>query len=396
LQPQQIEVAPMVTPFTPRFPASEVEDLKRRLAATRFPPALPDCGWERGIDRGYLAELVEYWAAGFSWPDQETRLARFPQFRVRLGENDIHFVHVRGKGPAPYPLILTHGWPSSFLEFLPMVERLTDPAAAGGSAADSFDLVIPSLPGFGFSQGPLGSYKEVAALWSELMTKVLGYERFGAHGGDIGAGVTSRMGLHFPRGLDGIHVLSAPTYVPGESEPTQEERDYLQYVEWWTEHEGGYHHQQRTRPRTLGVALNDSPAGLAAWIAEKWQAWIQAGMRLDEAIPRDDLLANITLYWLTGTATSSMEMYWHNRNRPSAAWGKERVGIPARLLLTTEPVDLIPESAARRCYADLSYARVPRGGHFLAAEQPETLADDLRTFFRGFRPGQQARRSASP
>jgi microsomal epoxide hydrolase len=375
----------MLRPFASSFPAAAIDDLQRRIRATRLPSHLPPRGWELGTDRDDLAPILEYWGSEFSWPAFERFLAGFPQFVAEVGEHEIHFVHVRGKGPAPYPLILTHGWPSSFLEFLPLVELLADPGACGGDPADAFDLVIPSVPGFGFTSGPVGSYTETAKLWTDLMAEVLGYERYGAHGGDIGAGITSRMGLYFGGRLDAIHVLSAPTYVHGAEQPTAEEREYLDYFSWWEEHEGAYAHQQRTRPRTLGIALEDSPAGLASWIIEKWRAWIETGTRLEEAVALDHLLANVSLYWLTGTATSSMEMYWHNRNRPTAAWPDRRVSLPARLLLTTERVDLMPESAARRIYADLSYARSPRGGHFLAAEQPRLLVEDLRSFFRRFR-----------
>lgn len=373
----------MVRPFKFEAPQEQLDDLSARLATTRLPPPAERADWALGTPAAYLREVVDYWRSGFSWRAVEQRLARLPHYIATIGEHEVHFLHVRGTGANPYPLILTHGWPSSFLEFLSLVPLLTE-AVPDGAPPLSFDLVIPSLPGYGFSRGPLGSYTEVAELWVELMRDQLGYRRFGAHGGDIGAGVTSRMGLYHPDSVEAIHVLSAPPFVAGEGALSAEEERYLAYGRWWDEQEGAYAHLQRTRPFTLGAALEDSPAGLAAWLLEKWHGWSDGRYDVEKRLGRDFLLANVTLYWLTSTITSSMEMYWHNRNRPRAAWPDKKVAVPARLFLTTEPVDLVPESAARRVYADLSYGLALEGGHFLAAEQPELLAADLRQFFRPF------------
>jgi pimeloyl-ACP methyl ester carboxylesterase len=374
----------MVRPFTYEAAQDQLDDLTGRLALARLPATSTGGERQLGISLASLESMMDYWRLKFDWRAVERRVFQLPNFMADIDGHDIHFLHVRGSGSDSYPLILTHGWPSSFLEFLEIIPLLTQPHPRSGEAPVTFDLVIPSLPGYGFSRGPVGSYTDVADLWVKLMTETLGYQRFGAHGGDIGAGITSRMGLYHRDHVEAIHVLSAPKFIRPDGESTAEERLYLEYVEWWEEHEGAYAHQQRTRPHTLGVALNDSPAGLAAWILEKWQAWSDSGTNIEMALGADALLANITLYWLTSTITSSMEMYWHNRNGPRAPWPDARVDVPSRLFLTTEAVDLIPESAASRVYADLSYGRAPVGGHFLAAEQPAILAEDIRRFFSPF------------
>ena len=294
-----------VEPFRIAVPQATLDDLAERLARTRWPGALDGAGWEDGTSRAYLHELVAWWQTGFDWRAQEAAINRFPQFRATVDGVGLHFVHVRGKGPAPLPLVCTHGWPSTFYELLPLVPLLTDPAGHGGDPADAFDVVIPSLPGYGFSD-PLqgrGSANRVPELWTRLMREVLGYEQFGAHGGDIGAMVANRLALEHPERLVGIHVTRpADPYIgPGAAPLTEAEQALLPSRARWHEVEGGYVHLQRTRPQTLAYGLADSPVGLAAWIVEKWRAWSDGDGQVERRFTKDQLLTTVMLYWVTGT-----------------------------------------------------------------------------------------------
>jgi pimeloyl-ACP methyl ester carboxylesterase len=290
-----------------------LDDLDARLARTRWPGELDGAGWEDGTSPAFLQELVGWWQTGFDWRAQEAAINRFPQFRATVDGIGLHFVHVRGKGPAPLPLVLTHGWPSTFYELLPLVPLLTDPAGHGGDPADAFDVVIPSLPGYGFSD-PLqgrGSSNRVPKLWVQLMSKVLGYKRFGAHGGDIGAMVANRLALEHPERLVGIHVTRAadPYVGPGAAPLTIAEQALLAARARWHEAEGGYVHRQRTRPQTLAYGLADSPVGLAAWILEKWQAWSDCDGQVERRFTKDQLLTTVMLYWVTGTIGPSFRFH---------------------------------------------------------------------------------------
>jgi epoxide hydrolase len=320
----------------------------------------------------------------------------------------LHFVHVPGTGPAPLPLVLTHGWPSSFYELLSLVPLLTNPASHGGDPADAFDVVIPSLPGYGFSD-PLvarGSSARIPELWVRLMTEVLGYGRFGAHGGDIGAYVTSRLGYEFPDQVVGIHVtmVAEADLGPGAKPPSDAERAFLAERVAGQETGGGYAHLQRTRPQTLAYGLADSPVGLAAWIVDKWREWSDCGGDPERRFAKDQLLTNVTLYWVTGTIGSSFRVYrdWAlgMADRPEAWQGRDRGKVPAGIEPRPLPVgeqitvptavplfhERWPREWAERVYGDLRrFTQMPRGGHFPAMEEPGLLVEDLRGFFRALR-----------
>jgi pimeloyl-ACP methyl ester carboxylesterase len=391
--------------FRVAVPQATLDDLAERLARTRWPGELDGPGWEDGTSPAFLRELVAWWQGGFDWRAQEAAINRFPQFRATVDGVGLHFVHVRGKGSAPLPLVLTHGWPSTFYELLPLVPLLTDPVGHGGDPADAFDLVIPSLPGYGFSD-PLkgrGSANRVPGLWARLMTEVLGYGRFGAHGGDIGAMVANRLALEHPERLVGIHVTRAaePYVGPGAAPLTEAEQALLAARARWHEREGGYAHLQRTRPQTLAYGLADSPVGLAAWILEKWWAWSDCGGDVVRRFTKDQLLTTVMLYWVTGTIGSSFRFHqewalgaasqpqaWAGRDEVPAGVVRplgpdERIQVPAAVALFDYPC---PREWAERAYGDLRrFTDMARGGHFTAMEEPELLAEDLRAFFRNLR-----------
>ena len=375
-------------PFIIDTPESMLADLKDRLRNTRLPQPLASVGWNEGMDADVLRDLITHWSTTFDWRAQEAALNRLPQFLATLGEQEIHFVHQRGIGPNPMPLVLTHGWPGSFIEMQRIIELLTDPASHGGDPADAFDVVVPSLPGYTFSapfkQTGCGPY-EVAGLWRELMAG-LGYEQFGAQGGDVGAAVTSWLGLRFPERLTGIHLNYIPgAYRPplGETDPplTEEETAFQQRAAAFSEAEGAYAHIQRTKPQSLAVGLNDSPAGLLAWMGEKILSWCDPSAPID----RGWLLTNVTLYWLTNCIGSSFRPYVEGSRRPLVLASGERIKPPLGVTLFPKELPLPPRSWVERGYNVQRWTQMPRGGHFAALEQPELLAEDIRAFFRDYR-----------
>lgn len=375
-------------PFVIDTPESMLADLKDRLRNTRLPQPLASVGWNEGMDADVLRDLITHWSTTFDWRAQEAALNRLPQFLATLGEQEIHFVHQRGVGPNPMPLVLTHGWPGSFIEMQRIIELLTDPASHGGDPADAFDVVVPSLPGYTFSapfkQTGCGPY-EVAGLWRELMAG-LGYEQFGAQGGDVGAAVTSWLGLRFPERLTGIHLNYIPgAYRPplGEVDPplSEEETAFQQRAAAFSEAEGAYAHIQRTKPQSLAVGLNDSPAGLLAWMGEKILSWCDPSAPID----RGWLLTNVTLYWLTNCIGSSFRPYVEGSRRPLVLASGERIKPPLGVTLFPKELPLPPRSWVERGYNVQRWTQMPRGGHFAALEQPELLAEDIRAFFRDLR-----------
>jgi pimeloyl-ACP methyl ester carboxylesterase len=377
-------------PFEIDIPDECLTDLRERLARTRWPDEIPDSGWDYGANLAYMKELAEYWRSRFDWRAQERKLNELPQFRVTVNEHRLHFVYVRGRGPRPMPLILTHGWPSTFFELIKLIPLLTDPANHGGDAADSFDVVIPSLPGYGFSDRPRRrgfTSMNTAELWMSLMCDTLGYDRFAAHGGDVGAGVTSRLGLRFPDRLIGIHVTAVvrPEIGPDDPPLSDAETAYLRLNDDWERDENGYGHIQGTRPQTLAYGLNDSPVGLASWIIEKYRAWSDCHGDIERRFSKDELLTNISLYWFTQTINPSIRHYYEQRHSPWPFPHGTRVSVPTGVCLTVEPVDRAPREWAERTYDVRRYTLLPRGGHFAAMEEPELLAEDLRSFFRNFR-----------
>ena len=377
----------LLEPFTIYISDEVLADLAARLRSTRWPGPAPGPAWAQGTDLGVLKRLVGYWASGFDWRAQERRLNTFNHFRAELQGIRVHFVHERAREGNGIPLILTHGWPSSFLELLPLVPLLTNPKAHGINAP-AFDLVIPSLPGYGFSERPAqASYGTVARLWHELM-QGLGYERYGAVGGDFGAGVTTYMAIEDPAPMMGIYLTTMELWPPtgeGARALTEAESRYVAAVRRWDEVERGYSAIQSTRPQTLGYALNDSPAGLAAWILEKWRAWSDSGGDLEARCSPDDLLTLLTLYWVTGTITTSMRDYFDNRWHGTEIQAGTRVQVPTgfanfdkNYVFEGSP----PREWVERLYDVRRWTAMPRGGHFGAAEEPELLARDLAAFFR--------------
>ncbi len=378
-------------PFVISVPHSAIDDLYDRLARTRWPDEIDGGGWDYGTNLAYLKELVGYWRTRFDWTAQEKLLNSFPNFRVEIDGTKVHFIHVHGKGPKSTPLIITHGWPSTFFEMYKIIPMLVDPAAHGGDPADAFDVVAPSLPGYGFSEAPRArgwTSDKTANLWAKLMTRVLGYYRFAAHGGDVGAGVTSRLGLIHPAHIIGIHVTAVvPPYLGTGSVPLSDnERAFVELQQQWEREEDGYGHIQGTRPQTLAYGLNDSPVGLASWIVEKYRAWSECGGNVERSFTKDELLTNVTLFWATQTINSSMRHYYESRHNPQPFSQGVKVSVPCGICLTTEPVDRCPREWAERTYSDiLRFTLLPRGGHFAALEAPDILVNDIRDFFRPFR-----------
>jgi pimeloyl-ACP methyl ester carboxylesterase len=377
--------------FTYRVPGEAIADLAERLERTRLPDQAPGEPWASGTDVGYLRQLIDYWRHGFDWRAEEVRLNAFPQFTVPLCGIDVHFLHVPGKGPSPCPLLLLHGWPGSVFEFLELIPRLTDPAHFGGDPEDAFTVVAPSLPGYGlsFQPGqPRFGIEEIADCVAELMHDTLGYTRFAVQGGDWGAFTASRLGYAHPQKLIGIHVnlLAVRRDQQAAANPSAEEKIYLDELASWLKEETGYQWIQGTRPQTLAFALTDSPAGLAAWITEKFRAWSDCSGDVESAIARDRLLANISFYWFTGAIGSSFWPYYARMHRPWPIPEGRTIDVPTGYAQFPAEILRPPRSLAERTYSDIRrWTVMPRGGHFAALEQPEALATEIREFFRPLR-----------
>lgn len=375
-------------PFSIRIEDDVLADLRGRIGRTRWPDAIPGTGWELGVDVDYLRELLGYWADGFDWRARERELNELDHFRAELDGVWVHFVHARAREGEGVPLVLTHGWPSAFVEMLPLVPFLTDPGAHG-IAGPAFDLVIPSLPGYGFSERPARTgvtMRDTARLWHRLM-RGLGYERYGAYGTDFGAGVSTWMALDDPDPMVGLHLSNlelAPYTGPGARPLSDAERAYLERYESWLEAHHAYADIQATRPQTLAYALGDSPAGLAAWIVEKWREWADTGGDVDGRFSRDFLLTLVTLYWAPGSIATSIRDYFDNRRFGHAPGPDDLVRVPTAIAVFAdqfldegEP----PREWAERLYDVRRWTRMPRGGHFAAAEEPELVARDIAAFF---------------
>ena len=381
----------MMQSFLPPYSQAAVDDLRCRLRQTRWPETVSVASSSLGMDRESLRDLCDYWMNDFDWESQIKGLATLHHYRYQTREGYIHFVHERGRGPTPMPLILTHGWPGSFLEMLKILPLLTDPAAYGHDAADSFDVIVPSLPGFGYSERPeqLGmNFFRIAEIWAQLMS-ALGYQRFAAQGGDLGAGVSTVLGLRHNERVIGIHL----NYIPGSYRPhlspgaipTASEERFLTSAAGWFDENGAYAHLQRTRPNTPAYALNDSPAGLAAWIVEKFREWSDCDGDVYRSFTRDELLANVTLYWMTQTISSSFRLYHEGRRAPLRFTADDFVHPPCAVAHFPKEIVFPPQEWVERGYNVQRWTEMPRGGHFAAAEQPDLLAADIRAFFRPLR-----------
>lgn len=375
-------------PFTLHVPDEAIADLRRRLAATRFPDQAPGEPWAYGSDLGYMRDLVRYWAESFDWRAQEARLNALPQYKVPLDDIDLHFIHVEGKGPRPRPLLLSHGWPGSVLEFLEIIPRLTDPARFGGDPADAFTVVAPSLPGYGLSFAPgqkRFGVEAIADCFARLMTEVLGYDRFAAQGGDWGSFVTARLGFAHRERLPGIHINLMPIRRDPQTaaDPTPEEQRYQEELKTFLKDETGYQWIQGTKPQTLAYGLTDSPAGLAAWIVEKFRTWSDCDGEIERAIGRDHMLANISLYWFTGAIGSSFWPYYARMHGPWPIPDGNTVDLPTGYCQSPHEILRPPRSLAARVFTDIRrWTELAKGGHFAAMEQPEVLAAEVQGFFR--------------
>src|SRR6266403_1032956 len=373
-----------ITPFSIHIEAEILSDLRERIRKTRWPDQAPSAAWEQGTDLEYLRQLLEYWAGEFDWQTQERELNAAAQFRAELDGVHIHFVHERARHGHGVPLILTHGWPSTFVELLPLVPFLTDPHAHGIDGP-AFDVVIPSLPGYGFSERPRRTgvnYQYVAGLWHRLM-RGLGYERYGAQGGDFGAGVATFMALTDPEPMIGVHLSNleiTPYTGPGARPLSAAERTYRERNEAFWQAEYGYKAIQSTKPQTLGYGLNDSPAGLAAWILEKFRTWSDCHGDVEKSFTKDQMLTNVTIYWMTQTINSSTRLYYEARHHPWRLKPGTRIEAPTAVALFPGELVRPPRHWAERVYNVRRWTVMPKGGHFAAMEEPELLAKDVRDF----------------
>ena len=364
-------------PFTIAIPDADIADLKSRLGATRFPQSLPGVGWDYGMDAGFLREFVHYWAGQFDWRSAEARLNSFPQFTTEISGQTVHFVHVRGRGTSNVPLLLTNGWPANFVELLPLVPLLTEPL--DGVA---FDIIIPSLPGYGFSSQPTTSGMNLAAIaphWAELMTR-LNYSRFLVSGSDLGAGVEMALVRQFPERLIGAHYVNVYSGFQPPEQPTPEEAEYAQRLRQWEFAEGAYAMIQGTKPATLAVGLNDSPAGLAAWILEKYRTWSDNGGDIATAIEMEDLATILSVYWFTQTIGSSVRLYKEAFSDPMLAQKGPKHDVPHAVLLPPADYPAPRAWGERNLWNVVRWTELTSGGHFPALEVPDAMAHDIRAF----------------
>ncbi|MFF8863919.1 epoxide hydrolase family protein [Streptomyces sp. NPDC015139] len=391
--------AESIEPFRLSVPQSDLDDLYERLDRTRWPAELPGAGWEYGVPAGYLRDLVRYWRHTYDWRAAEAELNRWPQFTTTIDGANVHFAQVRSPEPDATPLVLTHGWPGSIVEFLDVVGPLTDPVAHGGDAADAFHVVVPSLPGFGLSgptTEPGWEAGRVADAWAELMRR-LGHERFGVQGGDWGAAVSRELGRAHCDRVIGVHLNLLPggqaATEPTEDElaglgPEERERTLRSWRRWaeWSREGTGYAALQSTRPHTLAYALTDSPVGQLAWIVEKFREWSDSEELPEEAVGRDRLLTNVMLYWLTGTAGSSGRIYYERAHAVGrTARPTEPSAAPTALALFPAEPQIALRHKAERTENLVRWTEFDRGGHFAAMEEPDLLVDDVRAFFRQLR-----------
>jgi microsomal epoxide hydrolase len=402
-----------VVPFRIQVPEAVLTDLKDRLRRTRFPDQIEGAGWDYGTNLEYLKELTTYWREKFDWREQERRLNRFEQFKTKIDGLDVHFVHRRARRPNALPLIIVHGWPGSFMQFHKVIEPLTDPAAHGGRAEDAFDVVVPSLPGYGFSEIPRQrgyDPQKIASMFVKLMAR-LGYTRYGVQASDFGAPVIRAMALQDPVHVVAYHTESCRSGPPpGVADPTAGVPEFelarmRDRQAFFSDEEQAYNRLQGTKPQTLGYALNDSPAGLAAWIIEKYRAWSDVDGNVEKKFTKDELLTNITIYWVTQTANSAGRLYYEARHpvrstgpagtggtaaggpaQPSGPGGQmRRVEAPTACVSWPKDVGFSPRKWMETQFNVKRFSIMPRGGHFGAFEEPELYIDDVREFFRDYR-----------
>lgn len=390
------QVANSISPFQISVADEILTDLRQRLARTRWSYQVPGTGWDAGTDNTYLQKLVAYWQDTYDWRKQEALLNQFAHFKTDVDGVGIHFIHQRGKGPHPFPLLLTHGYPDSFCRFAKIIPMLTDPESFGGRAEDSFDVVVPDLPGYGFSGLPekSGMVFRVNDLWAQLMTDQLGYDKFGAHGGDWGSTVTEQLARSHPDSVVAIHLTDVPfghIFQKPDKLSSDEEKFFKKNDEWMRK-EGAYALIQSTKPQSLAQGLNDSPAGLAAWLVEKFRAWSDCDGDIESRFSKDELLNQVMIYWVTQTIGPSFRFYYDYANAGALTWMKEGVKklvgsskVPAAFALFPKDISHPPREWAERFFSVQRWTEMPHGGHFAAMEEPQLLAEDLRAWFRPFR-----------
>jgi pimeloyl-ACP methyl ester carboxylesterase len=381
----RIEVAPEV-----------LSDLQQRLKNTRWSCQLEGTNWDAGTNLDYLKELVDYWQNTYDWQKQESALNQFAHFKTEVDGIGIHFIHERGKGPNPFPIILTHGYPDSSYRFAKIIPLLTDPESFGGRAEDAFDVVVPDLPGYGFSDKPTknGMIFRVNDLWARLMTHKLGYQKFGAHGGDWGSTVTEQLARSHPDSVVAIHLTDVPFghIFQKPNDPSSAEKKFFRNNEQWLQKEGAYALIQSSKPQSLAPGLNDSPAGLASWIVEKFRAWSDCDGNIESRFTKDELLTHIMIYWVSESIGASFLPYYDYANASALTWMKEGVKkwtdsstVPAAFALFPKDISQPPREWAERFFNVQRWTEMASGGHFAAMEEPELLVKDIRTWFRTFR-----------
>ena len=380
------------TPFKIDIPDSVLDDLRARLERTRWPDELPGVGWEYGSNMDYIKELVEYWKNDFDWRKQEALINSFSHFKAPVDGRDVHFIHEKGKGPNPLPLVITHGWPGTFFEMHKVIPLLSDPGAHGGDPGDAFDVVAPSMPGYGFSDAAQERGLDVLAVgdvMAKLMHEQLGYDRYVAQGGDWGARVTAQMGHKHSDHCIAIHstgvVAPTPYLGPGSAPLSEAEQGLLRQREQWMADEAGYFHIQGTKPQTLGYGLNDSPAGLCAWIVEKYRTWSDCHGDVESRFTKDELLTTVTIYWVTQSINSSARLYYETLHKPWEFAQGERINVPVGVAIFPAENSRPPREWAERSYNVTQWTVMPSGGHFAALEEPELLVEDMRNHFRSIR-----------
>ena len=375
-------------PFKIDVPQPVLDDLQLRLQNTRWPDEIENAGWDYGTNCEYLKQLAAYWQTAYDWRAQEAKLNEFAQFKAAVDGLTIHFIHIEGKGPNSVPLLLVHGWPDSFFRMVKLIPLLTDPAAHGGRAEDAFTVIVPSLPGYGFSERPTEKGydpKRMAEVLAELMTKTLGYKKYVAHGGDWGSSIVEQLALHHADALLGIHL----TDVPASHAKTADKLPNLSLAEKafvvknkaWQEKEAGYQKTQGTRPETLAYGLNDSPVGLLGWIIEKFHAWSDNDGNIEHTFLKDDLLTNVMIYWVTQTIGSSVRLYYEAMHSPTLA-APTHVKVPTGFAIFPKDITPAPREFAERFFNVQHWQEMPRGGHFAALEAAGLLATDLREFMQ--------------
>ena len=387
-----------ISPFRIDVAPELLSDLRQRLKNTRWSYQVQGTSWEAGTDLNYLKELVAYWHDTYDWRKHEAALNQFAHFKTEVDDIGIHFIHERGKGPNPFPLILTHGYPDSFCRFAKIIPMLTDPVSFGGRAEDAFDVVAPDLPGYGFSDRPpkIGTVFGVNDVWVRLMIDVLGYKQFGAHGGDWGSTVTEQLARTHADSVVAIHLTDVPFghIFQKPDDPSSAEKKFFKNNEQWLQKEGAYALLQSSKPQSLAQGLNDSPAGLAAWIVEKFRGWSDCGGDIESRFTKDELLTQVMIYWATESIGPSFLTYYDYANASALTWIKEGMKkwagsskVPAAFALFPADISHPPREWAERFFNVQRWTEMPRGGHFAAMEEPELLADDIRTWFRAFRDG---------